>query len=187
MEDFRAAIDFLSNYPLVDKDRIGVLGVCASGGYSVSAAQIDHRIKALATVSMYDDTKAGEKSLFAKGEKITNDNFTGTAWLNSLVQADSINQNAVGSVTFEKGARTKWHIHPAGQIILVLDGIGYYQEKGSSKVILKKGDVVKCPADIPHWHGASTDNEFVQVAITGREKGQTVWLEAVTDEEYNDK
>ena len=125
-----------------------------------------------------------QEPIFTKGEKITNDNFTGTAWLNNLVYVDSVNQNAVGCVTFEPGARTKWHTHPAGQIILALDGIGYYQEKGSPKVIVKKGDVVKCPADVPHWHGASVDTEFVQVAITGRENGETVWMEEVTDEEY---
>lgn len=122
--------------------------------------------------------------IFAKGDKITNNNFRGTAWLNSLVNADSINQTAVGSVTFEPGARTNWHSHPAGQIILALDGVGYYQEKGSTKKILKKGDVVKCPPDIPHWHGASANEKFIQVAITGREKGETVWLESVPDEEY---
>jgi len=132
-----------------------------------------------------ENTKVSGEFIFAKGEKINNDNFTGTAWLNNLVLADSINQNAVGSLTFEPGARTKWHSHPAGQIILALDGVGYYQEKGSTKIILKKGDVVKCPADTPHWHGASIDTEFVQVALTGSEKGETVWLEAVTDEEYN--
>lgn len=131
-----------------------------------------------------EQTKPAEP-IFAKGEKITNDNFAGTAWLNSLINADSVNQNAVGSVTFEPGARTKWHSHPAGQIILALDGIGYYQEKGSPKIILKKGDAIKCPPDIPHWHGAGADTEFIQVAITGREKGETVWLEEVTDEEYN--
>lgn len=123
--------------------------------------------------------------IFAKGEKITNDNFTGTAYLNNLVTADSVNQNAVGSVTFEPGARTKWHSHPAGQIILALDGVGYYQEEGKDKVIVRKGEVVKCPIDVPHWHGASADSVFVEIAITGREKGETVWLKPVTDEEYN--
>jgi quercetin dioxygenase-like cupin family protein len=122
--------------------------------------------------------------IFSKGEKITNSNFSGTVWLNNLVQPDSINQNAVGSVTFEPGARTKWHSHPAGQIILALDGIGYYQEKGSKKIIIKKGDVVKCPADLAHWHGASKDSQFIQVAITGRENGETIWLESVTQQEY---
>ncbi|WP_240628094.1 hypothetical protein [Terrimonas sp.] len=66
-----------------------------------------------------------EGPVFAKGEKITNDNFAGTVWLNRLINADSLNPNAVGSVIFEPGARTKWHSHPAGQIILALDGIGY--------------------------------------------------------------
>jgi len=123
--------------------------------------------------------------IFSKGEKITNDNFTGTAWLNSLVTADSANPNAVGSVTFEPGARTKWHSHPAGQIILALSGEGYYQEEGRPKKIIHKGDVIKCPPNVPHWHGASADSEFIQVAITGRQNGPTVWLGPVTDEEYH--
>ncbi|WP_335966072.1 cupin domain-containing protein [Galbibacter sp. PAP.153] len=98
--------------------------------------------------------------------------------------ADSINKNSVGNVTFEPGARSNWHMHPSGQILLATGGVGYYQEKGSPKRILRKGDVVKCPANIPHWHGASAENEFVQIAITGREKGPTKWLKPVTDEEY---
>nr|WP_317235384.1 hypothetical protein [Niabella ginsengisoli] len=53
--------------------------------------------------------------------------------------------------------------------------------------MLRKGDVIKCPPNVPHWHGASLDTAFVQVAITGREKGETVWLEVVTDEVYNSK
>ncbi len=124
--------------------------------------------------------------VFERGEKVNNSNFTGgNVWLKNLVDADSINQNAVGSVTFEPGARTKWHAHPAGQIILAIDGEGYYQEEGKDKVIVKKGEVMKCPSDVPHWHGASAHSHFVQVAITGREKGETVWLKEVTDEEYN--
>lgn len=131
------------------------------------------------------ETTAQQNQLvFAKGEKIANDNFTGTAWLNNLVVADSINQNGVGSVTFEPGARTNWHSHPAGQIILAIDGIGYYQEEGSPKRVIYKGDVVKCPPNVPHWHGADPDQTFIQIAITGREKGPTKWLKPVTDEEY---
>jgi len=131
------------------------------------------------------DLESKHDQIFAKGEKITNANFIGTAWLTMLVEADSINQNSVGSVTFEPGARTNWHIHPNGQIILVLEGEGYYQEKGSARRILHKGDAVKCPANIPHWHGASADQKFIQIAITGREKGPAQWLEPVTDEEYH--
>ncbi|HMU46188.1 MAG TPA: cupin domain-containing protein [Chitinophagaceae bacterium] len=123
--------------------------------------------------------------VFPKGEKITNDNFTGTAYLQMLIAADSLNPTAVGNVTFEPGARSKWHSHPAGQILLAIDGVGYYQEKGQPKKILRKGDAVKCPPNVPHWHGASADTAFVQIAITGREKGETVWLEAVTDSVFS--
>jgi quercetin dioxygenase-like cupin family protein len=130
------------------------------------------------------DTTTQQELIFSKGEKITNNNFVGDAWLEMLVLADSINRNSVGSVTFEPRARTNWHSHPNGQIILSLEGEGYYQEKGSEKKILYKGDVVKCPANTPHWHGASPDKEFIQVAITSRVDGPTEWLEAVTDEEY---
>lgn len=126
-----------------------------------------------------------EALIFPKGEKIENDNFQGTAWLTSLITSDSTNFNAVGSVTFEPGARTNWHLHPAGQIILATGGVGYYQEKGSPKRILRKGDVAKCPPNVPHWHGASPDQPFIQIAITGRENGPTEWLQPVTDEKYH--
>lgn len=122
--------------------------------------------------------------LFPKGNKITNSNFTGTAYLQSLVETDSLNSISVGNVSFEAGAKSKWHIHPAGQILLVISGVGYYQEKGLPKKILRKGEAIRCPPNVAHWHGASVDSAFVQVAITGREKGETVWLDAVSEQEY---
>ncbi|MBX2926068.1 MAG: cupin domain-containing protein [Chitinophagaceae bacterium] len=131
-----------------------------------------------------EETKKQSDLVFPQGEKITNANFTGTAYLQNLITADSLNSIGVGNVTFEPGARSKWHKHPAGQILLAIDGVGYYQEKGKPKQILRKGDAIKCPPDVEHWHGASVDTAFVQVAITGREKGETVWLNEVTDEEY---
>lgn len=122
--------------------------------------------------------------VFPKGNKITSDNFTGTAYLKNLMDADSLNPTSVGNVTFEPGAHTKWHKHPGGQILLVMDGVGYYQEQGQSKKILRKGDVIKCPPNVPNWHGASADTAFVQVAITNRHLGETVWLNEVTEDEY---
>ena len=123
--------------------------------------------------------------IFPKGEKVTNNNFTGNAWLHQMVMPDSSNPTLVGTVTFEAGARSKWHFHPGGQILIILEGTGYYQEKGSTKRIIKKGDVVKCPPNIPHWHGASKEDKLIQTAITNTQNGPVVWLEAVTDEEYN--
>lgn len=130
-------------------------------------------------------TESQKSIIFPKGEKIINDNFTGTAYLQMLIAPDSLNPTSVGNVSFEPGARTKWHLHPGGQILLATDGVGYYQEKGQPKIILRKGDVIKCPPNIPHWHGASIDSTFVQVAITNTQNGVPVWLEAVTNEEYN--
>lgn len=123
-------------------------------------------------------------TIFGQGEIIRNDNFSGTAYLKPLLAASKDNPTAIGNVTFEAGARTKWHLHPAGQILLVIDGIGYYQEKGQPKKILRKGDVIRCPPNVEHWHGASVDNYFVQLAITNNDKGPAVWLNTVSDEEY---
>ncbi|MDT0647623.1 carboxymuconolactone decarboxylase family protein [Zunongwangia sp. F260] len=124
------------------------------------------------------------EKIYPRGEKIINPVFTGTAWLEMLVTADEVNRNSVGVVTFEPKARTYWHQHPNGQIILALSGEGYYQEKGSPKKILKKGDIIKCPANTPHWHGAGPEEEFVQIAITSRINGPTEWFETVSDKKY---
>lgn len=131
-----------------------------------------------------DNNQPVMNSIFPKGAKITNDNFKGTVYLKMLMDGDSLNPTSVGNVTFEPGARTKWHMHPGGQILLVIDGVGYYQEKGQAKKILRKGDVIKCPTNVAHWHGASIDTTFVQVAITNRHLGETVWLHEVSEEEY---
>jgi quercetin dioxygenase-like cupin family protein len=123
-------------------------------------------------------------TIFERGGKINNTNFTGTAYLKMLIAPDHLNQTAIGNVTFEPGARTKWHSHPGGQILMVTDGIGYYQEKGQAKKVIRKGDVVKCAPKLPHWHGASQDTYFVQLAVTNNQNGGAVWLHPVTDEEY---
>ncbi|TDS14214.1 quercetin dioxygenase-like cupin family protein [Maribacter caenipelagi] len=130
------------------------------------------------------DLNSQQELIFPIGEKVTNNNFIGDVWVHMQVMADSVNQNSVGTVTFDPGARSNWHSHPNGQIIMSLEGEGYYQEKGSEKRILRKGDVVKCPANTPHWHGASAEKSFIQIAITSRVDGPTEWLEPVPDEEY---
>lgn len=132
-------------------------------------------------------TKQPADALFATGQKISNNNFTGTAYLHQMVMPDSTNQVQVGNVTFKPGARSNWHYHPGGQILLITGGTGYYQEKGSPKRIIRKGDVVNCPPNIPHWHGASANEEMIQIAITNTQKGAVVWLQPVTDTEYNNR
>lgn len=135
---------------------------------------------------MKEEGQVGSTVIFPKGSKVTNENFTGTAWLQTLINSDTTCNCSVGSVTFEPGARTKWHYHPGGQILLVTSGKGLYQEEGKAIQELKKGDVVKCAPNVPHWHGAGPDSEFTHIAIgTNLDKGAVVWLKHVSSEEYN--
>ena len=111
--------------------------------------------------------------------------FTGTTHLNRLVAKDDIWNSSIGNVTFDKGARTNWHKHSGGQILLVTAGEGRYQEKGKEIQILKKGDVVKIPPNAEHWHGAAPNSEFAHISIEPNlPNNETTWLDAVTDEEY---
>ncbi len=125
------------------------------------------------------------ESIFPKGQRVPTNTFTGVAYVQTLVQADSAFNIPIANVTFEPGARTYWHSHAGGQVIMAMGGIGYYQEKGKPIQVLKKGDVVKCPSDIPHWHGASPHTGFVQVAITpNTPRGRVKWMQAVSEQEY---
>jgi quercetin dioxygenase-like cupin family protein len=130
-------------------------------------------------------TQQNEETAFPKGEKINSSNFTGTAYLYMMVTIDSVYQTTMGNVTFEPKARTNWHKHPAGQILLVTDGKGYYQEKGKPARHIQKGDVVKIPPDAEHWHGAAPDRGLSHIAINPNiDKGSVVWFGPVTVEEY---
>lgn len=125
--------------------------------------------------------------IFPKGNPASPDQFTGTVYVQSLVKpADIEGLYSVGQVTFEPGGKTNWHTHPAGQVLLVTEGRGWYQERGKEAVALQKGDVYVIPKDVEHWHGASHDSKFVHVAISNMVNSINVtWMLPVTEEEYN--
>ena len=126
------------------------------------------------------------QAIFPKGEKGPAENFTGNVWNTGLVANDSIYNMVIGNVYFEPGARSNWHIHPSGQILLITDGVGYHQIKGQPRQTIKKGNVIKCPANVEHWHGASPHTGMQQMYILPKtENGIVTWLQKVTDEEYN--
>lgn len=126
------------------------------------------------------------QAIFPKGELGPAQNFTGRAWNYGLVANDTTYGTLVGNVYFEPGARSNWHIHPAGQILIVTDGVGYHQIKGQPRQTIRMGDVVKCPPGVLHWHGASLDTGMQQLyIIPNTEKGIVEWLQPVTDAEYN--
>ena len=125
--------------------------------------------------------------IFPIGEPLSNDWFTGNAFLYPLVSKDKNNEFSAGSVTFEPGARTNWHTHPKGQVLIVIEGNGFYQEQGSSAQPIKKGDIVNIPENVTHWHGASATTKMVHIAITNfKDETQVMWLHPVSNEEYNE-
>ncbi len=126
-----------------------------------------------------------ETSLFGKGERLPAEWFRGNAYLQPLIAKDKNNDFSVGSITFEPGARTNWHTHPKGQVLIVTEGEGFYQEKEKPARSIKKGDVVNIPENTEHWHGAAANSKLIHIAITNfKEDIQVTWLQAVTDEEY---
>lgn len=145
-------------------------------------------IMMLAAQQGFAQSKNGDvsKGIFPKGEQGPASNFTGKAYNYGLVPQDSTFTTLVGNVYFEPGARTNWHTHGAGQILIITDGIGYHQIKGQPRQTLKKGDVVKCPPNVEHWHGASPDLGMQQLYIVpNTEKGIVTWLGPVSDAEYS--
>jgi len=134
---------------------------------------------------MHTSSDLRDSVIFPKGEKLPNDRFTGTAWLEMLVPKDSIFNCPIGNVTFEPGARTHWHRHPGGQLLLVTGGTGYSQEEGKPVRVIHEGGVEKVLPNVKHWHGATPDSWLVHISITpNAQKGDAEWLEPVTDEEY---
>ena len=113
--------------------------------------------------------------------------FTGQSYLNPLT--DPAQTQFIVNVTFEPGCRNNWHIHHAeeggGQILLVTDGEGWYQEWGQPARRLLPGDVVAIPANVKHWHGATADHWMSHVAFEAPGTAcASEWCEPVTDEEY---
>jgi len=367
VEDFSAGVDFVGTRPFVDRNRIGVIGICGSGGFALKAAQVDHRIKAIATASMYDMSRAirngwkdgmsaeqrnivldqlgeqrwkdfesgspflplgfpgepvdsipegldpissefweyyamerghhprshgpftqtsnmafmnfpllnyietisprpilfimgenahsryftedayeraaepkelyvvpgarhidlydrtdmipfdkleafftenlsvtdhlNEKSqsykgentmqyntVFPKGHLGPKDYFTNTTWVNMLhTDSKGVFDTQVYDVIFEPSARTYWHSHPGGQILLATDGTGFYQEKGQPARLLEAGDVVAIPPGVIHWHGAAPESHFVHIGMSTKvHLGPAEWFGPVTNEEYNE-
>jgi len=124
--------------------------------------------------------------IFAKGEQASPDYFTGTAWVNILVPKDETGSYAIGNVLFEPGCRNNWHTHAAGQILLITQGKGFYQERGKPARAITTGDVVVIPSNTEHWHGATRDNSLTHIVVTNNSaEGAVEWFGPVTEEEYN--
>ncbi|MDH2431396.1 cupin domain-containing protein [Pokkaliibacter sp. MBI-7] len=136
-----------------------------------------------------DDVASSQQQIVRAGEQASIAGpaqfFTGSARIDPVWPADD-HINASGAlVTFEPGARSAWHTHPAGQRLVVTSGVGVTQEWGKPAQIIRPGDVVWCPPGVKHWHGAASATAMTHMAVTATVDGNNVnWMEKVSDEQY---
>lgn len=175
-EEFNTSYSYSKIAKVEDAERLSVL---LRGKKSVDITiQLKNKIQKTSNMK--------QTEIFPKGLK-AEANFVGTAWVKMLVtDSNKTFDTQVYNVTFEPGCRNSWHAHPGGQLLLVTSGTGYYQEKGKPIQLLKVGDVVEIKPNVVHWHGATPNDTFVHIGITTQvEKGDAIWYDSVTDEEYN--
>ncbi|RVR13181.1 cupin domain-containing protein [Sinorhizobium meliloti] len=111
--------------------------------------------------------------------------FSGHVVVDPLFPANEFTHGTGGHVTFAPGARTAWHTHPAGQMLIVTSGKGWVQQEGSAKREISPGDVVWIPASVNHWHGATDKTGMGHIAISCMKDGKNVeWGKLVTDQEF---
>ncbi len=111
--------------------------------------------------------------------------FTGRVTISGQFQREAPSRVGGAIVRFEPGARTAWHVHPLGQTLIVTEGVGWTQIEGGPKLEFHAGDVLWCPPEHKHWHGATPHAAMTHIAIQESQNGSPVtWMEQVTDEQY---
>jgi quercetin dioxygenase-like cupin family protein len=111
--------------------------------------------------------------------------FTGAVRIDPLFTAPAPARTACASVTFEPGARTAWHSHPLGQILVVTAGCGWTQCEDGPVEEIRAGDTIFCPPGHRHWHGATPTTSMTHIAIQEALDGKLVdWMEHVSDAQY---
>lgn len=123
-------------------------------------------------------------SYLTEGTKAPNTHYIGEAWLNAIIHDDADLGYNITKATFRANSTLDWHKHSSVQVIIIVEGKAYYQERGKEPVILKKGDVIKCGKDIEHWHSSTKDSDVTYLAFYGGDQ-PTIWTEVLTQEYYD--
>lgn len=142
-------------------------------------------------MKILDEKEFEKQNMFGKGQENTffAQYFIGNSYLNFLTKPGEC-PVFFANVTFEPGCRNNWHIHHAteggGQLLICTAGSGWYQEEGKEAVSLEPGSFIQIPVGVKHWHGAKADSWFSHIAaeLPGVDTSNE-WLEAVTDDVYN--
>ena len=138
----------------------------------------------LFSLSSYAQAEDYELSSFLEeGFKAPNTNYLGEAWLNPLIRSDELISYNLTKATFKANSTLNWHKHTDQQVLIVISGKGYYQEKGKQPIVIKEGDILKSSANTEHWHSSSKDMDVTYLAIY---KGETEWTEVLSQEAYDE-
>ena len=119
-----------------------------------------------------------------EGIKAPNTHYIGEAWLNPLLRAEGDMNYNITKATFKANSTLDWHKHTTSQVIIVVDGMGYYQERGKEPIYMKTGDVIKCEKGIEHWHSSSKEKDVTYLAIYGGTQ-PTIWTEVLSQKDYD--
>lgn len=125
------------------------------------------------------------RSYKEEGRKAPNTHYIGEAWLNSLIRAEGDLNYNITKATFKANSTLDWHKHSTPQILIIVEGEGYYQEKGKDPIVLKTGDVIQCASGIEHWHASSKKSDVTYLAIYGGAE-PTTWTEVLTQKAYDE-
>ena len=123
-------------------------------------------------------------SYLKEGTKAPNTHYIGEAWLNAIIHNDAELGYNITKATFKANSTLDWHKHSSAQVLIIVDGEAYYQERGKGPIILKEGDVIKCQKDIEHWHSSTKFNAVTYLAFYSGDK-PTIWTEVLTQEYYD--
>jgi len=124
-------------------------------------------------------------SYLTEGIKAPNTHYIGEAWLNAIIHDDEDLAYNITKASFRANSTLDWHKHSTSQVLIIVEGEAYYQERGSEPVILKKGDIIKCDKDIEHWHSSTKVSDVTYLALYGG--GQpTIWTEVLTQKYYDE-
>lgn len=134
---------------------------------------------------LFSQNQYNIKSYQDEGNRAPNTHYIGDAYLNRLLESDRELPYNITKATFKANSTLDWHYHASTQVLIVVEGEGYYQERGKDPILMKTGDVIRCPRQTEHWHSSSKNSDVTYLALYGGTT-PTSWTEVLTQEYYDE-
>ena len=138
----------------------------------------------ISSIIFAQESEYNVASYLTKGAKAPNTHYIGEAWLNAIIHDDEELGYNITKATFKANSTLDWHKHASAQVLIIMNGKAYYQERGTEPIILKQGDIIKCEKDVEHWHSSTKFDDVTYLALY-RGGRPTTWTEVVTQKYYD--